>query len=342
MKIIFGLLILTFSLFSFAQEEMTEERKRMIEARKQLAESGEGALTAFGGGMMNYFSPPFPMITYEGHLIPDDGHASKQMENRFNLSAPLYQGETQTFAVTVTGGQLDFAGPITLDSGKVIASEWTRAEVGLQYSQRYASGKHWSVKAAIGYAGDDPAHLTKDNSYSFIGSYGFPAEDKDFWELFIFMANNSQIANYVPFPGVVYIHRTEHFTGAFGLPVLSMQYTPTKMWLLSTSIFGLNAQAEAAYGALRGWQGFFGYAFVDQTYIPSVRNDDRDRLSVREQKFGPGLRTVFSKKFFVEGQVGWSFARSVYIGHSLTRSDSGPSANLDDGWFGNLALKYAF
>lgn len=66
----------------------------------------------------------------------------------------------------------------------------------------------------------------------------------------VMMSNNSPLGTYVPIPGFFYIYRTPTFTGLFGLPILSMQWTPVNPWSFSFSAFGPTIKSEVTYGTV--------------------------------------------------------------------------------------------
>jgi hypothetical protein len=307
-------------------------------AKKQASEVGGSALTAFGG--LNNFGPPIAMASYEGYFIPGDAGSKRQMENKLNVSVPVYKSEGNSVAMSLAGGKLNFGKSFLLNTGKSVSSEWNREEVGAQFSHMGEGRRTWSLKISAGYAGD-ASFASKDASYSFTGTYGKPGSGNDYWVFMVLMSNNGPLANYIPLPGFIYIHRTENFTGMFGFPVMSMQWTPVNPWAFSLSFFGLTGQAEAIYGALGSTQTFFGYSYLQQSYIPEVRTEDKDRLKIHEQKIGPGLRIPIGKKSLIGMQTGWSFDRTVSIGKSSFGSNK-ESTDLESGMFFNFSLKHAF
>ena len=315
-----------------------QEVDRMIQARKQAAARGGGALTSFGGA--NAMGPPVPFVSYEGRITPGT-NATGQVENKFNISSPVYKNATDTVGLSLAAGQVHLSETLHLDSGQDLATDYSRFEIGTQFMRQLADKKNWGMRASVGYAGDRPSEAGKDLSYSLSGSYGFPGTGQSYWVALVFMANNSPLANYVPIPGVLYIYRAEKFSGSFGFPVTSLQWTPIDPWQFSLSIFGLNLQTEAAYGHLDSLQTFFAYTMSQQTFIPAVRINDRDRLTLREEKVSLGLRAPVMGLLQAEIQAGRSFNRSAYIGRGFNNKDGG-SANMSSDNFASVAVRCAF
>ena len=233
-----------------------QQLERIIQMREDAEGRGGGSLSAFGG--LNAFGPALPLLAYDGRW------SSNLNEHKGNLSMPIYKEEGRSLAFSVAGGQLYFDRPLVLDNGKKVSSTWSRYELGLQYSKFSRDKRSWGVRGSLGYAGDKPFYSDQDLTYSFIGSYGYPSvvDDKGYWTLLVFMSNNSGFFENIPLPGVVYFYRRADFTGVFGFPMLSAQWTPKSPWAYSLSIFGLNAQGEVSYGYRNCLPFFACYYFV--------------------------------------------------------------------------------
>lgn len=315
-----------------------KEIERSIQMLSDASERGGGALTSFGG--LNAMGPPIPLFSYEGTAF--SGKDSIPMsEHKVNLSAPLYKGDGYSLGGSLAGGQLHLGDGIKLDSGKELPAELYRYEIGFQYFQPLSDKRMLGVRASAGYSGDKPSSAGKDLSYSLNMFYGFPGEGNGYWMLMVFMANNSPLVNYLPIPGVVYLYRTPTFTGMFGFPILSMQWTPAGALSYSLSLFGLTLQSEVAYGARDQYQIFTGYSFNRQSYILSDRIEEKDRLSIQDQKVALGFRFPIKKKAEIEFKAGRSFDRSIYIGNGFNDKSKGLTTVESDS-FANLSLKFAF
>jgi hypothetical protein len=314
-----------------------QEIERFLEIRKQASARGGGALTSFGG--LNAFGPPLPLFSYEGRLIPA-GKSTEQIENRANLSLPIYKTAEDTYALSLAAGQIHLGDTLVLDSGLPVSTDFTRLEIGGQYMHNLPAQRTWGLRASVGYAGDQPSLIPKDLSYSISGSYGFPGT-KGYWVLLVFVANNSPLINYFPIPGAIYIYKTENFSGVFGFPINSLQWTPVDPWVFSLSIFGISLQSEAAYGRLGRPQTFLSYGYTEQSFIPDVRPDDRDRLTIHDQRVALGYRVPFKDTVLVELQGGRSYDRSIYVGNGPLNKDVG-SVEMAPDWFVGWSLKAAF
>ena len=297
-----------------------------------------GAPAAPGG--LNLAGPPSGRISYDGIIIPA-GDSPTLTENRAEFGVPVVKAESSTVAASLGAGQLHLSHPVYLDSGAPVPTDLYRVELGAQYFRQLREKKSWGLRASIGYAGDKPSVSPKDATYGLLANYGFPGSGKGYWVLMVFVSNNSSLLNYLPIPGFLYIYRTPKFTGLFGFPIFSLQWTPTELTSYSFSIFGTTLQAEAAFGHRENFQVFTDYALLRQSYIPDIRPDSRDRLNPREQRLGAGFRTLIAKTVIGELRAGRSFNRSFSIGQGPLKRDGG-SVSLEDEWYISWGGKYAF
>lgn len=305
--------------------------ERMIQAREESSGRGGGALTSFGG--LNAMGPPLPLFSYEGR------YDESIRENKANISIPVYKSGSDSLAVSLAAGQLYLNENLRFDNGMAVPENLSRYEVGAQYHHQLPERRHWGLRTSIGYTGDKAFAAAKDTSYSLIASYGFPSSEKGYWVTMVYMANNSIFLNYVPIPGAMYIYRTKNFSGMFGFPITSMQWTPEdSLWAYSLSMFGPTVQIESAYGLRDKIQYFTNYAFMNQSYIPSERDSDQDRLRLQEQKVAFGLRGPFIKNTLWELQTGYGFQRSFILGKGFFRKERS-SVEIPDHWFVSWGIK---
>ncbi len=324
--------------FSELAPQCKQEIERYIRVLSEAEERGGGALASFGGP--NAMGPPLPLLSYDGRFMPGDDSASLS-ENKFGFSMPFYKGDEYTLGASLAVSQLRFGETLTLDNGKKISKDFHRYELGTQYFSQLSEKRTFSVRASAGYAGDEPSEASKDLSYSLHISYGKPGSGNGYWVYMLMMTNNSPFINFLPIPGVMYIYKTPTFTGMFGFPVVTMQWTPVMPWSYSLSIFATNIQAEVAYGQRNRGQGFISYGMNQQTYMPHEREKDRERLTIQDQKISAGFRMPIMKLMQMELQAGRSFDRSVYVGEGLMNKDGG-STSLEADWFGSLGIRMGF
>ncbi len=331
--------LLSQSLLAASSGRADEEAKSETDRKSQMKEEGEkrggGALTSFGGPMLQ--PPGFAPIMYEGRSY--SGKTEPRLsEEKGSLAFPIYKGESDLVSGSLAGGRLHLGDGLTLDNGKSVPSDLYRYEAGLQYAQKLPENESLSLRVAAGYAGDKPAEASRDTSYSLNLNYGFPGSGQGYWMLMLYMANNSPLLNYVPIPGVMYIYKTPSFTGVFGFPVLSMQWTPEDPWLLSFSVFGPTFITEASYGHRDRFQPFTSLSLSRQSFVQSARENDRDRLTVQETRFALGFRWPVIEHFLFEVQAGHSGNRSIYVSKGWGKKDEG-RRSLDPDNFITWGLK---
>ncbi len=322
------------------QEELElsckQSLERIIQARESGSARGGGALTSFGG--LNAFGPLLPLFSYEGRSVSGDPGL---IENKAGISAPIYKNEQNSIGLSLSLGRLHLTAPVSLDSGVQVPVNFSRIEFGSQYRRQLSGHRSWGIRGAAGYAGDRISRAGTDASYSLNADYGFPGSEKGYWVIAVFISNNSPFLSFFPIPGVIYIYKTPNFTGLFGFPILSLQWTLSRAWAYSISFFGPSLQCEGTYGHRDDLQLFASYQLIPQSYIPSFRREDRDRLTFQEQRLGLGARMPVASAVFAEFIGGRSFGRSISLGRGwLNRS--GGSTELPAGWWMNWGLKLIF
>lgn len=161
------------------------------------------------------------------------------------------------------------------------------------------------------------------------------------WVLLVMMSNNSPLGTMIPFPGFIYIYRTPTFTGMFGIPVISVQWTPVNPWSFSFSALGPQLKSEITYGAIDETQFFAGLAWKQQRFSLSTRTEEDERVIVEEKNAEIGARRSLFQKVSSEVGAGYSFNRYIYQGEDLF-DRSGGSIDLEPTWYLRLSLRMAF
>lgn len=315
-----------------------EDMSRVFQSNQQMSHRGGGAMSSFGGFSMTPNTSP--SITYEGRLIPNQNSPSIS-ENKINFSAPIYHEGGHSLSLSTQGSVLHLNQSVPLSTGATIPTSYYRTELGSNYMQMLAEKKSFGVRASVGYNIDKPFMSSRDLSFSLSSHYSFPSTDHSSWALILYLSNNGPLANYIPIPGFIYFYRTPTFTGIFGFPFASLQWTPTFPWTYSLSLFGLNLNSEIAYGSIDKIQYFSGFSWNRQSYMLHDRVDEKDRLSFEEKKLFLGLRTPLFNLLSSEIQLGDSFGRRVYIGNKLLHKDGG-EAKMASSAYASLMMKMLF
>jgi hypothetical protein len=315
-------LSLSFLLFFLAESNLL--------AQERPAPSGPmGAIGGLAG-----FGPQVPTLSYEGsHIAESESGNSGPVvnENSLGISMPVFKSEKETVSLALSGSTLHFGEELTLDSGTTVPNDFYKAEAGLQYSRRLEEkGKSFGLRGTVGYAGDKINDRTQ--SFNFIANYSFPGSEGGQWVTMLYISNNGPFGAYVPIPGFFYMHRTPAFTGLFGLPLLSMHWTPVTPWAFSFSLFGTTVKTEAAYGAMEQIQFFTGLGFKQQKFLLSNRVEEKDRYTIEEKNAEIGFRKPLYENVFSEFKAGYVFDRTNFIGQGLTDKDGGSIA-LDQSYY---------
>ena len=316
-----------------------QDLARVMRTREQGSERGGGALSALGG--FNYMASPFRIFSYEGRL-PDGSQTNRELaENRVSLSIPVVQSPENTVSTSIAAAQLRLGKSVDLGTGVTVPQDLYRGEVGAQYTHQLGNYRSWGLRGSIGYAGDKSIDKSRDAVFSLNAQYAYPDSGGHAWIWTVFISNNSPFGNYVPLVGLLYFHKTEKFTGIFGFPILSLQWTPTPRTAYSASLFGTSATLESAFGEIREGQYFSQLAWANQNFILSDRLEEKDRLTIEEKKLSIGARSFFFNFVKAEVQLGYAFDRLYYVGTSV-RNMRGGSQSVADTWFATTTLKAAF
>lgn len=321
-------------------QECKQEIQRAAKVIRQTTPPGGGPLGMLGG--MTSIGPLVPMLLYEGRLVPSDEDKKRSpsiTENNLRLSIPVYKSDTQTVSTSLSNSLLHLDKGVTLSSGLKLPSDFYRSEVGLQYTRRMEGQKSYGFQGNFGYTGDE--FNSETQSYSFNANYSYPGSKGGHWVLMLIFSNNNPLGDGVPIPGFFYIHRTPTFTGVFGLPVMSMQWTPVNPWSFSLSALGPVIRSEASYGTIDETQYFLGLSWNQQRYMLSERKEEDDRLTFEEKRAELGLRRPFGDKVYAELKVGYAFDRSIYMGEKLF-DKAGGEAGLGNSWFAGWTLRVLF
>lgn len=312
------------------------ELERLSEILKSAGPRGSGGLSSFSGvlGSMGLAPSQKKIMSYSGSYSPEINPTPIQ-QHRLNLSSPLWTQGKESLATSLTVGQIKWNDPQMWKRQNFETPEsLSRVEWGGQYSKKLNDSESIGLKGSLGSASDQVFASINEVTFSLNGTYAFPSQNGNYWILTAFMSNNNPLLNYVPIPGFIYLKKTSTFTGMFGLPFLSFQWTPTKEWIFSTSYFITNLTSEAAYSLSDSLQLFTGFAISQQTFLRADRSNIRDRLFFNEKKIYVGLKVPFGKMFSGDFQIGQSFDRKLEEGKRFNDIDM--SADFGRSWYQSL------
>lgn len=319
-----------------------QELQRLSKVAKETGVRSGGGLSSFGGviGGLGLVPPQKRVITYTGSMAPQHDRLDR---HKMSFSTPVWSQGKESFSLSLGAGSLNFQEKYVLDKKQVeVPKNYNRVELGANYSKALKNSRMLGLRASIGSASDKVFHSSRELIFSMNASYAYPGKDKnDFWMLTVFMSNNNPLANFVPIPGFVYFHKTEKFTGMFGLPFASMQWTPVDPWLFSFSLFVTNINLEAAYGHRDQIQFYTGFNMAQEAYLRVDRDRALDRLFLDEKKIFVGARAPLSKNLFTDLQFGQSFDRKVFEGRSYGDRRMGEDT-LKNSLYGTLSLNVVY
>lgn len=321
-------------------ESCKDEIQRFVKILRQTTPPGGGPLGMLGG--MTSLAAQVPMLAYDGNLSPAGKEGQKSpsiIENNLRFSMPILTSGEDKISLSLNAGRLSTGEAISLDSGIKIPQDLNRTSLGLQYSHRLPNKRMYGVQGSFGYTGDEFVGNTQ--SYNLSANYSYPGSKEGHWVLMVLFSNNSPLGDGVPIPGFFYIHKTENFTGVFGLPVLSLQWTPVDSLSFSLSALGPLIKSEVSYGTIDETQIFSGVSWNQQRYLLSSRENERDRLTLEDKKIEAGFRKPVGSKMLGEFKMGYSFDRSMYLGEGLFNRENG-EASLKSSSFFTWSLRYMF
>jgi hypothetical protein len=320
-----------------------QDLQRIAAFVKSAGSRGGGGISSFGGVMGNSGLLPTDRktLSYSVNHAPE-GTPASITQQRLSFSTPVWKHKAESFAFSTGVGSISFSDRKFYNKSlQQTPSELKRVELGGQYSRRLKEGKALGFRANVGSASDRVFNSLEEVTFSLNGTYSFPGKDpSDHWIWTVFFSNNISFANYIPLPGFIYLHKTENFTGMFGLPFLSMQWTPVKPIVLSMSYFITNLNTEIAYGFNDTVQAFMGFAINQQAFLRADRTRLRDRMFFNEKKLFVGMRSPIMTVFTGEFQLGRSFDRKLTEGRNF--SDSDLEADLGKSWYGSASINLSF
>jgi len=325
-----------FQNFEKLSEPCQLEIKRFMRAIEQAKDQAQGVLVT--PSALSSQSPPFTVISIESRYSPGN---NEQKDNKVNFSTPLQQTAEEYIAASFAASALQFNQDVVLSSGLAVPNQLNRAEVGLQYTEKMPGFKNWGLRGSVGSASDQLFKESKDTTYSLIANYGYPTPTGGFWMWTVFFSNNSPLGNFIPIPGVMYMKRSPTFTGMFGFPMTSLQWTPSADRAYSLSLLGTSLSSEAAFGDVKEYQIYSVFKWNNQSYLLKDRKEEKDRLTYEEKKIGLGVRKFCFGNALVDLEGGYAFDRLVYLGEGLRNMRSG-SADIDKNWYLALSMKAGF
>ena len=284
------------------------------------------------GGMGMLRSGP-PSISFGGWYTPYAIPSGIQF-HQGHLSFPIYKGETDTLSLSGSANTLLFDHAVKLAGSSVmLPTQFYKMEGGPQYTHKMGEGELIGGGLQAGEASDKP--LVDSPTYGANIFYSTPWGEHSRWVFSLQYSNNSTFLNGMPIPGIVYIYKTENFTGMFGFPFASIHWRPADPWTISASIFGTTISAELAYGERKKIQAFIGYHGQRMSYMRYARINSDDRVKFEDKRIAAGLRFPLFGDLQTEFAGGYAFGRSVVESSksSFRLSNSEIPTSFNNTWF---------
>jgi hypothetical protein len=264
--------------------------------------------------------PPQKKILSLDGISAYEGNPLVINQGKISLVSPMWTRGKRSFTTNLTAGTINFNERVSLPDGDKI-SELHRLEIGGQFTEFSGDNKILGVRGSFGSAGDKPFHSGREMVFSMNAFYA-PAGDRDsLWVWTVFLSNNNPLLNYIPIPGFIYFYRKDNFTGMFGLPFMSIQWTPVKRWMISGSFLLTNFKSLITYTTNHQTQWSLGFSINQQTFLREKREEQRDRLFFNEKRLYLSVRKTILENLSGEIQLGTSFDRSLREGKRFNDTD---------------------
>lgn len=283
--------------------------------------------------------PPQKTVVALNGNLSTEGKPTVIEQSKMSIATPIYNKNGESFAMSLGGGRILFNESQVFDNGEKTPKSLERVDLGVQYSTTLKKRAFWGLRGSLGSASDQPFRTKEEVTFSLSTFYTKPGDGRGQWIYTVFLSNNNSLANYIPIPGFIYLYRNQGFTGMFGLPFLSIQWTPKAPWLFSMSYFITNFNNEIAYGLRDKFQTFLGFAISQQNFLRADREERTDRLFFNEKKIFLGTRSPLTNEISGEFQTGLSFDRKLKEGKRFNDIDL--EADMGRSWYLSFNLNFA-
>ena len=300
-----------------------QELQRATKVANDIGTRGGGGLSSFGGvmGGLGLLPPNKTLVSLSGSTTLE-ANPSTIREGKISMATPIWSSHGNAITFFLSGGTIDLSEQRNFDTGLKTPRQLNRIDFGGQYSKVLENKRMVGAKVTAGSASDKAFHSQEEMTFSMNSFYTYPGSKDTQWIWTVFLSNNNPIANYVPIPGFIYLYKNQGFTGMFGLPFFSMQWTPAEPWVFSLSYFITNLKMIASYGFRDNVQVFGGFSINQQSFLRKDREDEQDRLFFNDKRLFTGFKSPMTKDISGEIQGGLSFDRSLQEGKRFNDVES--------------------
>ena len=262
------------------------------------------------------------------HYLSVPGYRSLSEDHEFFVGASLSVLDVDTEAMF----------PNTADS---FPEYFANPQLRLAYKERIEGNKIWGTSLTIGSPSDRPFASIHEVSLSATAFLRLPVDQSDdAWILLLNFANDRSFLQYVPLPGIAYVHRpSEDFMAYLGVPFIYVKYNPAPRWTLRASyVIPRTVHANVSYELSEELTLHGGFDWSSNTFFRHDRRDDDDRLFYYDKTLSAGIRWDITNDLYVDFSAGYCFDRFFFEGEDYD-DRSFNRINIGDGPF--VALRAA-
>lgn len=302
-------------------EELSQECRLELRRLNQLVKDAgiRGGAFAFSGQSsgLGLIPPQNTVLTAEG-FRSFEGRPQTMNQGRASLTSPFWVRDGKSFVTTLSASSIDFSQGVRPPEGRRLR-RLGHQELAGQYIQRKGQ-KIYLLRGAVGSASDRPFFSDRELVYTLSGFYAPKASVESTWAYGVFISNNNSIASYLPIPGIMYIYKKGNFSGMVGVPMMTVQWTPSSKLVLSASYFITNFRLSAAYLVRDATQLGLGFQINQQTFLRSDRDNLQERIFYNEKRVYLGFKQGLSRSLALELQAGTSFDRRLKEGRRFNNT----------------------
>ncbi len=204
------------------------------------------------------------------------------------------------------------------DSGRRLPERFWDIDFGVMRLRSWDDGSRAGGMVRVGSPSDRPYAEWRDVTVTFLVFATIPSGERNAWSASLFYSPTGQII--FPLPGLAYLWRpSPRFEASLGLP-FSLNYQPTDNLTLQASYRPLNqVRVHARQRLGEFWSVLATYETVNDAFLSSDRENDRERTYFFDQRLTLGLRRDLPGGWFLEGSAFYVFDRKVFQAERFSR-----------------------
>lgn len=283
-----------------------------------------------GGGGPGYTFTWIPSQAIAGHQTN-----LQVVQQNLSFGFPVYRSDNQMVLLTTrvqnTSNQTDAFLPQSL---RPMPEQLWNISMGAMYLRKLESGSNLGMMATLGSASDRPFHELRDYAPMFMAFYRLPVRERDAWMFSVFYSPVSELV--FPVPGVSYLYQpSDDFRMNIGIP-FSLMYQPCDDLTLELNYMVLRTvSAQSTLKLTDTWSTYLRYAWANQSWFLSDREEDRERLFSYDMRLMAGIRYALTERLQFDLGAGYVFDRFYFTStkssdmeHDRLAISSGPIAAL--------------